>query len=240
MIQVSTTKTGTSDNNGYENDNVYGNGNGQGNGHNQGNGNGNGNAVGHNYYQSYDHSSHSAASPVPMVFESAYINPFGNAINITALDGSVYIVTTYTQATIDWSNVVDMGAISGTLGGTPIAGQFMQVAYEHEDLVSGTAKDFGTITLSEMTNLTSMASIDYLNARGGYVGSSTIPTADSFPCGPTCTETGFQDAGHFMLFSNSVNGKTVISGTYNTQWTVPAFGFGSMVSGQVSQFTQHQ
>jgi hypothetical protein len=171
----------------------------------------------------------------PVLLESAYFDPFGNAINITAMDGSVFIVTDYTQGTISWSNAVDVGAVSGTLGTTPIAGAFQQVVSERENLVAGTSRDYGTISFSQMTNLTSGAAINYLNDNGVFLGSSTIPQAGSIPCGQTCAQTGFQDSGTFMT-SNWQNGNSAtIIGTYNTQWSVPAFSFSSVVNGQVTQ-----
>jgi hypothetical protein len=171
----------------------------------------------------------------PMLLESAYFNPFGDAINITALDGSVFIVTNYTQGTINWSNVVDVGAISGTLGTTPIAGAFQQVVSERENLVSGTSRDLGMISFSQMTNLTSGAAINYMDANGMFIGSSTIPQAGSVPCGATCTETGFQDMGTFILSSWQDGSGATITGTYNTQWSVPAFSFTSVSNAEVTQ-----
>jgi len=180
-------------------------------------------------------SSTAPSTTVGMVMESAYFNPFGNAITITSSDSSIVIVTNYTQATIDWTSVVDAGAIGGTLGTTPITGAFQQVAAEHENLVAGTAIDFGTLSLSGVTNMTSGNPISYMNANGGYVGSSTIPQAGSFSCGTVsginvCAETGFQDNGSFLLFGHGA----LIRGSYSTTWSIPAFGFSSVVTGKVT------
>ncbi|MGH2638048.1 MAG: hypothetical protein ACRDF4_01980, partial [Rhabdochlamydiaceae bacterium] len=99
-----------------------------GNGH--GDGNGNRNA------HSDDGNSGAATTTatVPMMFESPYFNPFGDAISFGSVDNSIAVVTNYTRATIDWTNVNDAGAIMGTVGTTPVAGVFLQVATEHENL----------------------------------------------------------------------------------------------------------
>jgi len=180
-------------------------------------------------------STSSPSTIVGMVFESPYFDPFGDAITITSADNSIIIVTNYTQATIDWSNVVDAGALLGSLGTTPISGAFQQVAFEHENLVAGTAQDFGTIAFSGVTNMTSGAQIDYMNGHGGYMGTSVIPHAGSFSCGPACTETGFQDTGSFLMYGNQGKSSALISGSYSTTWSVPAFAFTSTVGGKVVQ-----
>lgn len=204
-----------------------------------GNGNGN-NGYGNNQGNDQNSGSDNAPTAVTeaMVFENAYFNPFGDAITITSADNSIIIVTNYTQATIDWSNVVDAGVVTGSIGTTPIAGAFTQVATEHENLVAGTAQDYGVLTLSSMTNLTSGAQISYLNAKGGYVGTSTIPHAGAVPCGTGCTETGFQDQGSFLLFGGHGSGGALITGSYNTAWTVPAFAFSSTVNAKATTVSQ--
>ena len=97
---------------------------------------------------------------------------------------------------------------------------------ELENLVTGSAIDAGTISFSSMTPSS-------LDAKGFYVGSSTIPTTGTSDCSAstgipgTCTETGFQSTGHFTMSG--------ISGSYNTTWGVPALGFSSAVNATVGQ-----
>jgi hypothetical protein len=175
---------------------------------------------------------------VPMAFESPYFNPFGNAIMFgdaqtmstnTPTASSILVVTNYSHATIDWSQVVDAGFVTGTLGEgattTQVSGLVTQVASEHEDLVAGTAQDRGTLTLLGMTP-------SLLDVSGPYVGNSSIPTTGSIPCGSVqgiqvCTQTGFMDSGNFHLNSGpaAAGGHTQVKGSYSTVWTTPAFGF---------------
>jgi len=166
------------------------------------------------------------SSPVTMVLESAYFDPFGDAITLTSIGNSIVIVTNYTRATIDWSNVVDMGTLTGLIGSTAISGYFQQFATEHENLVSGTAQDSGTLSLGITDNG------NQIDVSGRYTGNSSIPHTGSSSCGFACTETGFQDSGSFRLHGAS---GTMIVGTYATSWSVPAFGFESSVEGQVIQ-----
>lgn len=231
-IQI-TTGTATSSGNGF------GNGNGNGNGYGNSNGNGNGNGYGNDNDHSYSGASNNSPAPVTlgMMLESAYFNPFGGPITIMSTDtaGSILIVTTYSQATINWSNVVDAGQMGGFLGTTQIVGTFTQVAVEHEDLVRGTATDAGVMTFSGVTD-TSGNAIPQMDATGGYLGTSTIPTAGATSCGVAyCTETGFQDTGSFMLFGGHGTSSSLITGSYSTTWSIPAFGFISTVGGHVSQ-----
>ncbi|MHB1868824.1 MAG: hypothetical protein ACYCPP_07755, partial [Nitrososphaerales archaeon] len=183
------------------------------------NGNGNGNGNGDNV-RTQDQGNHNApvTAVVPMYLESAYMNPFGAPIGIASFDPStglptttLVIVTTYTKATIDWSNVQDLAALSGTLGSVAVTGTFSQVAQEHEDLVAGTAQDQGSLTFSGM-------SVPSLDATGTYTGTSTIPTSPSFDCsaqlGFPCTVTGFQSSGDFNMNSQGPN-SVQIAGTYS-------------------------
>jgi hypothetical protein len=208
--------------------------NGYGNGFGRWSGNGNGN------------NSNGPASTEVMTFESAYFNPFGDAITITSLDNSIIIVTNYTQATIDWTNVVDAATFlpGSVLGSTPITGNMVQVAAEHENLVAGTAQDVGTISLSGVMTASGTA-VSSLDANGGYLGTSTIPHVGASGCGSstvvlgiqTCTETGFVDHGSYLMFSGQGQSSSIISGSYTTTWTAPAFAFTSVVTGNVSQAT---
>lgn len=181
---------------------------------------------------------HVTLQNVLMAFESPYFNPFGNAIMFgdattmttnTPSANSILVVTNYSRATIDWSQVVDAGVVSGTLGAgvdsTTVSGYMTQVASEHEDLVAGTAQDSGTLTLQGMTP-------SLLDVSGPYNGHSIIPTAGSIPCGSVlgiqiCTQTGFLDSGNFHLNSGPSAGHppTLVKGSYSTTWLIPAFGF---------------
>ncbi|MGA2876327.1 MAG: hypothetical protein ABSE82_12405 [Nitrososphaerales archaeon] len=178
-----------------------------------------------------------ATTTVGMVLESAYFDPFGDAITITSVDNSIIIATNYTKASITWTNVVDAGILMGSLGSTPISGAFQQVAAEQENLVKGTAIDAGTMSFLGVTNMTSGAQIALMNANGGYLGTSIIPHAGSFSCGIACTETGFQDSGSFLLYGSQGKSSAVITGSYSTTWTVPAFGFSSTANGNIAQFS---
>jgi hypothetical protein len=197
-------------------------------------GSGYGNGYGNGYGSGYSSSS-STSTTVGMVLESAYFDPFGDAITLTSVDSSIIIVTNYTQATIGWTNVVDAGILIGSLGNTPISGGFQQVAAEQENLVAGTSFDFGTISFSGVTNMTSGAQISYMNGNGGYLGTSTIPHAGSFSCGEACTETGFQSTGSFLIYGGQGKSAALITGSYSTAWSVPAFGFSGVVNGKVAQ-----
>lgn len=232
-VQIGTTTTSTSSSTGHSG---YGNGNGDGSGHRSGdnggsNGYGNRNGDGNSHS---DSTSSSSPTTLAMAFESPYFDPFGDAITITSLDNSIVILTNYTTGTIDWSNVVDVGGFTGSLGTTPLAGAFTQIATEHENLVAGTAKDVGILTLDSVTNLTSGTQISYLNAKGGYIGTSSIPHSGAVPCGIGCTETGFHDQGSFLLFGGQDKTGSVISGSYNSNWTVPAYGFQSTATAKVT------
>lgn len=165
---------------------------------------------------------------VGMVLESAYFDPFGDAITIASTDNSIVILTNYTGATIDWSGVVDAGVLKGTLGTTPISGDFVQIAQEHENLLAGTASDHGVIAFSNVVDDSSGTPLSFMDGQGTYAGTSFIPRAGSSSCGITCTETGFYDAGSFQL-----SGGALVLGSYSTDWTVPALAFASSVTGVV-------
>ena len=196
--------------------------------------NGNGNNV-----RTQDVGNHNApvTTVVPLLLESAYTNPFGAPIGISSFDPNtglptttLVIITTYTKATIDWSNVQDLAAISGTLGSVAVTGTLSQLAQEHEDLVAGTAQDHGTLTFSGM-------STPSLDATGTYFGNSTIPTSPTVDCTPQlgfpCTVTGFQSSGSFNMNSHGRN-SVQIAGTYSSIWGLPAIQFGSVVTANVS------
>ncbi len=169
---------------------------------------------------------------VPMLFQSAYLNPFGAPIVLGTANNfaTMQIVTTYNHATIDWSNIVDQALVSGTFGSESVTGMFTQVAQEHENLVTGNAKDHGTInfTMSDST----------LDSFGHYSGSSMTPLTPNTDCsalvGVACTNYGFDSTGSFH--SISVGPQNVqISGSYGTTWGIPAFSFTGTITASVSK-----
>ena len=177
---------------------------------------------------------------VPMLFESAYLNPFGMPIVFGSADNfaTLLVITPYNQATIDWNNVVIAGELGGVYGSSQVAGTFTEVSHEHENLVTGVAQDSGMMTFSNVVNATGYP-VNALDATGEYRGTSTIPTAGSYDCSTTlgfpagsgvCTETGFMSTGNFNLHGQGSS----VMGSYSTQWTVPAFGFQGTATGSVT------
>lgn len=171
---------------------------------------------------------------VPVAFESAFLDPFGNPIVISSLDdGATFtVVTTYTSADIHWLDVQTVGALSGTFNGSPVSGQFtINSAAKDENLLAGTETETGTMTFSSM-------SPGSLDVSGKYSGTSTIPTAGAVDCSAlvtgipgTCLETGFASQGAFQLSNHEVK----VSGTYQTSWLVPALGFTGSATATVTQ-----
>jgi len=168
-----------------------------------------------------------------MDLESAYLNPgpFPGPIVWASTDGSVVIVLSYTAATIDWQNVQTNGSLAGTLNATLVSGSFNMTTNTHEDLFAGTETESGTMTFYAMNP-------SYLDASGAFTGSSTIPTYNAIDCSSnvtgiagTCTETGLASSGSFTLDP----GNTLIQGTYDINWTVPAFAFSGTSTSVVSQ-----
>jgi hypothetical protein len=166
-----------------------------------------------------------------MQIESPYFNPWGAPIVLASMDNSIVIAATYTKGDIKWTGTTVGGAMLGTLGTTTASGMFNMTSNESENLVTGNSTDRGTISFSSMTPSS-------LNAKGHYVGTSTIPTTGTSDCSVltgipgTCTETGFQSTGQFTMSG--------ISGSYNTSWGVPALGFSASVSATVPQNSHGQ
>ena len=170
-----------------------------------------------------------------MVFESAYLNPFGNPIVLSSTDGSIFAAFTYSAATIDWTGVQLGGQFvaPSTLGSTPVTGQFVLASSSTENLVAGVEEDTGTMTFTSM-------SPSSLDASGPYSGTTTIPTAGSFDCSSSlpfpllnisiCTATGANSVGHFSMRNNNLN----IQGVYQTEWSIPSLLFASTVTGTAS------
>ena len=187
-----------------------------------------------------DHSAPTQPITVPMLFESAYLNPFGNPIVFGSADNfqTFLVVTPYNHATIEWNNVVVAGQLGGTYGSSQVAGTFTEVSHEHENLVTGVAQDAGMMTFTNVVNATGYP-VNALDATGAYRGTSTIPTAGSsdcsvslgFPAGSgVCTQTGFLSTGNFNLHGQGSN----VIGSYSTEWNVPAFAFQGTASGNVA------
>src|SRR5207245_7634533 len=103
------------------------------------------------------------------------------------------IIANYNAAKIYWQEIQMSGLVSGYMRtniGSNITGRFQMIAISSEDLISGTEREQGNITLIGMSpsNLTS---------TGEFRGNSTIPLAGSQPCSSsfgfpagTCTMTG--------------------------------------------------
>lgn len=172
--------------------------------------------------------------PVEMLFESPYWNPFGNPILITTDDSSLVIVTTYSRGTIDWSYVATGAFMFGQLGEQPFSGTFTQVAEAHEDLVAGTERDSGTITLVGLPGLGPIS--------GDYRGESVIPAGgtpgglgcEAFPAELqilVCTSTALNSAGEFKLKGDGLK----LSGEYVTIWDEPAVTFAGTLSATGTQ-----
>lgn len=176
-------------------------------------------------------------SNVEMMFESAYLNPYGSPIVIASADSSIVVITAYTQATVTWSGAFEAGSINGSFGSTAISGQFSQNSTEQENLVSAIAKDSGTMTFSNVIDANGSA-ITSLDASGTYTGNSSIPLAGSYDCSAeigfpagsgVCTQTGFQSSGNFNLQSQSYS----VMGNYSSTWGTPAFGYSGKANATV-------
>lgn len=166
-----------------------------------------------------------------MQLESPYFNPWGAPIILASDDSSIVIVATYTQGTIQWTDVKVGGVMTGTLGGEPVSGNFNMTSSEDEDLVTGTAVDRGSISFTSMNP-------SFLDSRGKYQGTSVIPTDGATDCSDltgipgTCTQTGFLSTGQFSMQGKHIS---LDDGIYATQWSIPALGFAASVSATVIQ-----
>ncbi len=184
---------------------------------------------GDSHDNSHDCSSGSSDNPlsVPMLFESAYPNPFGGPISITsAADASIVIVASYDEAISHWKHVQLGGFVLDDTGTN--VGTFAMTSQLTEDLLGATEKDQGTISIVS-------TSASFPSASGTFKGTSTIPTDVGFSCASTdpkvplplpgtCTSTGSISMGTVHL--HSIDGKASIKGFYLINWSVPALGFG--------------
>ncbi len=162
---------------------------------------------------------------IPLELESAYLNPWGAPIILAALDNSFVIVSSYSEATIQWRNVEIMGLAKGTFDSNPVSGSFAMRVNSFENLVSGVERDSGSVSLFAFSN-------SVLDANGEMHGTSIIPTSGSYPCSGgsmpqgTCTMTGLISSGNLFIS----NGKDLrFVGTYYTIWNSPALAFESSV-----------
>ena len=172
---------------------------------------------------------------IPIAIESPYWNPLGGPILITSLDGttvpSIFLVVSYSSATIDWVGVQLQGEISGTFGTEAVTGFYGQGVNSHEDLVSAKESDLGSIAFTGMSD-------QALNAMGAFVGHTTFSLKGSFDCAPqfglpegTCTATGATSDGTFGMIGK----QATIVGKYHTDWSVPSLFTMTTVIGTVIQ-----
>jgi hypothetical protein len=197
-------------------------------------------------------------SPVPIIIESAYLNPFGNPIFVGTPDGSISVATKYDTAISVWNNVQTGGGVFDSSNN--LLGQFTMTSSLTENLLSAKETDRGQISLTGFTGAYSV-----LNAAGEFHGNSIIPTSPTADCTGitnallatmpgfstnllppgTCTATGSISTGTFNLHNQSNqngNGKgndqsndVTIKGSYNTVWSIPALTFDSTVTATVTQ-----
>lgn len=173
---------------------------------------------------------------MPLAIETPYANPWGGPIVIYSIDClltggtscTLSAIASYNVGTIYWQGSQVAGPVTGTLGSTAVSGMIVDTGNEVENLVTGTAVDQGT------TSLTISGASVSLSVNGNYAGNDIIPTNGTIDCSTgftnvygTCFNTGFISHGHF-----SAPG---VVGTYSTFWTVPAFQFGSTIQATVTQ-----
>jgi hypothetical protein len=173
---------------------------------------------------------------LPIAVESPYWNPFGGPIIITSLDSAtnptIFLLISYSSATIGWSGVQLQGEMGGALGSESVTGSYNQVTFSQENLVAGTESDAGSIAFVGMSD-------PVLNSHGAFAGHTTFSSTGSVDCAPlfglpegTCYATGATSDGSFwMLGSHGV----AITGSYHTIWSVPSLFTQTTVMGAVIQ-----
>lgn len=177
---------------------------------------------------------------IPMLFESAYLNPFGAPIVFGTGDGfeTLLVITPYTSGTVSWHGVVTEAQVMGTYGTTSVSGDMMQVTSEHENLVMGTAVDHGSMSMSNMVNSNGNP-VNTLDANGTFSGTSVIPSQGGIDCSASigfpagsgiCTMYGFNSVGTFGLSGY----QNTIAGSYSTVWGIPAFTFSATATGTIT------
>jgi hypothetical protein len=184
--------------------------------------------VAYGYYRVHMGSYISTMHPIALVIEDAALNPFGGPIVISSLDGALVVVAGYMHASTYWQDVQTEGMLSGSLGSTSVSGAFVQTTHSDEDYVTGTAQDYGQISLVKMNP-------SWLDSNGQFYGNSSIPTTGTINCSPpglpgTCTETGYASTGHYSIDPKGA----VISGDYSVMWPAPSIVFGGNITGRVS------
>jgi hypothetical protein len=180
---------------------------------------------------------------VPVLFESAYMNPFGNTLFVGTADGSLSFGVKYQMALSTWSSLTTAGSAVGASG---LKGNFAQTASILENLVSGNESDFGQITLSGFSGRYSA-----LNAAGSFTGKSDIPMTGSYDCtdmlqaaltyfglpitlpANSCLATGSHSTGQFDLRGTASGQSSHVTGSYDLNWSVPAVGFQGTVTATV-------
>jgi hypothetical protein len=168
---------------------------------------------------------------ISLMIEDAALNPFGDRIVISSLDGSIMIVATYDHAKTIWEGVQLAGIVTGSIGvgASAVSGNFVENITTTENYVTGTARDNGQIALVGMTPKN-------LNSNGPFNGSSTIPTKGSFDCSPfglpkTCLETGFASSGSFTLMNQK---GWSMSGKYDVEWPAPSVVFAGTITAKMN------
>ncbi|MDG7007192.1 MAG: hypothetical protein JRN06_02975 [Nitrososphaerota archaeon] len=174
---------------------------------------------------------------VPVMVESAYWNPFGGPIVIASADGtSVFLVITYSVATIDWSGVEVDSVVAGTLGSTAVTGFTTNIANAHENLVTGVEQDSGQILFYGFTSVADGSPISQLAASGSYNGLTKFTSAGGIDCsgafGVPCFLTGASSSGQFVM--HSADG-ALINGKYATTWSVPSTFTSTTITATVTQ-----
>lgn len=164
------------------------------------------------------------AMSLSMGFESAYLNPFGGPVFFASSSGEIFVIADYSQARIQWTDVLMGGTAAGIFGGASVSGSFGMLVNSTEDLRTGTEMDHGLISFFGMSN-------PALNGLGVFVGYSNIPKGSSvacpgFPQG-TCNLTGLKSSG---VFSMTMEAGGVLLGRYSTVWATPAIVFSSSIS----------
>lgn len=173
-----------------------------------------------------------------MFLESPYLNPWGGPVVIASAgcfdqpptSCPIAAATTYQTGIVNWVGFKAVGDIDGLLGvvagSIPVSGTLTVTANEHENLVTGTTVDSGTMILG---GFTSSLTANPLTFTGQFQGDSLIPSPSAppysaageacsfetslfkapcasdcsaslgFPGTGVCTVTGFQSAGQFVL-----------------------------------------
>jgi hypothetical protein len=186
-----------------------------------------------------------------LLIETPIMNPWGTAIVISSIDpatgaptADANIIATYQTGLATWKDVQLAGTVTGTFNGQAASGSFFEVSTAHENFVTGTEVEHGTVSLQSMTPSS-------LDATGTYKGTSTVPTDPStmadcstalgVPIG-VCTETGLNSVGTFQMTGNTGNQQghghdqiSTINGGYVVTWPQPSVTFTGTITATVTQ-----